>query len=252
MMQEFAQQIEDVVREATYDIHTALPGTILEYDPLSGMATVKPSGTTAMKNGERLTYPEISKVPVVFPQCNAQKAVIAFPVMPGDGCLILICENDLKPWTSHGKETDSNMKFDLTNAVCIPGLFTEGGEAGVSALENNAVVIRNEDTTVMVKPDGMSAAYEESRICVSAFGVELACNGSRLVVEDDGIVMDGKLTVNGETMVYGSLEVTEDLTVGGDMAVSGGLNVDGTLEAKGSVVVNGDLTAKGSVSWEGG
>lgn len=240
MMQEFVQQMEDVVREATYDIHTALPGTILEYDPISGMATVMPSGTTAMKNGTRLTYPEISKVPVVFPQCNAQKAVIAFPVMPGDGCLILICENDLKPWTSHGKETDSNMKFDLTNAVCIPGLFTEGGEAAAAAVENNAVVIKNEDMSVMVKPDGLSAEYEESRLSVGASAVELACGGSRIVVKDGGVVIDGKLTVNGDAAVDGSLKIS------GDAAISG------TLQANGSVVVNGKLTANGGVSWEGG
>ena len=120
MMQEFVQQIEDVVREASYDIHTALPGTIAEFDPASGMASVKPEGVMTMKNGEKLSYPTIVKVPVIFPQAGGQNVMIAYPVKPGDGCLILVCENDLKPWMSHGKETDSNMKFDLTNAVCIP------------------------------------------------------------------------------------------------------------------------------------
>lgn len=55
MMQEFVQQIEDVVREASYDIHTALPGTIAEFDPASGMASVKPEGVMTMKNGEKLS-----------------------------------------------------------------------------------------------------------------------------------------------------------------------------------------------------
>lgn len=240
MMQEFAQQIEDVVREATYDIHTALPGTILEYDPETGMACVQPSGTTAMKNGDRLNYPEISSVPVVFPQCNAQNTIIAFPVNPGDGCLILICENDLKPWTSHGKETDSNMKFDLTNAVCIPGLFTEGSEAAVKAAENNAVIIKNQDMTVMVKPDELAAEYEESRLRVGASSVELESGGNRIAVGDGGVVIDGNLTIHGDT------------TVDSDIRVGGKAVVDGGLEANCGLVVNGDLKANGSVSWEGG
>lgn len=240
MMQEFAQQIEDVVREATYDIHTALPGTILEYDPATGMACVQPSGTTAMKNGDRLNYPELSSVPVVFPQCNAQNTMIAFPVNPGDGCLIIICENDLKPWTSHGKETDSNMKFDLTNAVCIPGLFTEGSEAAVKAAENNAVVIKNEDMTVMVKPDELAAEYEKSRLRVGAAAVELANGGSRIAVGEGGVVIDGKLTVNGNTVIDG------------DIGINGEAKVTGGLKANGGLVVNGDLQANGSVSWEGG
>ncbi len=246
MMQEFAQQIEDVVREATYDIHTVLPGTVLAYDPVKGMAAVRPSGTTAMKNGERLTYPEITNVPVIFPQCNAQKTVIAYPVMPGDGCLILVCENDLKPWLSHGKETDSNMKFDLTDAVCIPGLFTEGSEAAAMAAEKDAVVVKNADMAVMVKPDELSAAYGESSLRVGAAAVELARGGSRIAVEDGCIVIDGKLMVNGDAVVDGSLDVSGGLTVGG------GVNVKGALEADGSVVINGDLTANGSVPWEGG
>ncbi len=54
MMQEFVQQVENTVREATYDIHTALPGTISAFDPATGMATVKPEGSVAMKNGKRL------------------------------------------------------------------------------------------------------------------------------------------------------------------------------------------------------
>ena len=50
MIQEFVQQIENTIRESTYDIHTTLPGTVVAFDPESGMATVKPEGTVAMKN----------------------------------------------------------------------------------------------------------------------------------------------------------------------------------------------------------
>ena len=96
MMQEMVQEIENTIREATYDMHTAVPGTIAEYDAESGMASVKPEGTITMRTGEKLDYPTIVKVPVVFPQANGQKAAIAYPVKPGDGCLVIICENDLK------------------------------------------------------------------------------------------------------------------------------------------------------------
>ena len=204
MMQEFAQQVEDTVREATYDIHTAIPGTILEYDPVAGLATVKPAGTLAMKNGDRLSYPEIVKVPVIFQQGNRQKAVIAYPVMPGDGCLILVCENDMKPWMSHGKETDSDMKFDLTNSVCIPGLFAEGTLAAQKAVEENAVVIQNEDMTVVVKPDGMTVEYGESRILVGAASISLSCGGSNVAVRPGGVEVGGNLTVHGNVSWEGA------------------------------------------------
>ena len=85
MMQEFVQQIENAVREAVYDMHTAIPGTITAYDAATGRASVHPEGRLTMKNGKQLNYPPIVGVPVVFPQGAGQKASIAYPVKPGDG-----------------------------------------------------------------------------------------------------------------------------------------------------------------------
>lgn len=197
MMQEFVQQIENTIREATYDMHTALPGTITEFDPAAGMATVKPEGSTAMKNGKRLKYPSIVKVPVVFPQTGGQDAVIAYPVKPGDGCLVIICENDLKPWMSHGKETESDMKFDLTNAVCIPGLFSEGNEALQKAVDENAVVIKNKDMEMMLKEDELQIEYKQNRIQMDKDKVQLKCGDRSLAVKKERVEVEGDLFVKG-------------------------------------------------------
>lgn len=187
MMQEFVQQIEDTVREATYDMHTALPGTITRYDAASGMAEVKPEGTVRMKNGKELPYPSIVKVPVIFPR--GQDMVVAWPVKPGDGCLVIVCENDLKPWASHGAETDSNMKFDLTNAVCIPGLYGEGNGAMQRAMEEDAVVIENGEAVILLKKDGMEVETPGCSIKMQEGGVRLECG--------DGVIIDGNLEVTG-------------------------------------------------------
>lgn len=193
MMQEFVQQVENTVREATYDIHTAIPGTIINFDAVSGMAEVKPEGTITMKTGEKLAYPTIIKVPVVFPQGGGQEAVIAFPVKAGDGCLVIVCENDLKPWASHGRETDSNMKFDLTNSVCIPGLFTEGNEAIKKAVEEDAVVIKNGKLELVLKKDGMKAVCPDCSVKMEGNGIKVEC---------------------GEVIVEGNLKVTGTITGG--------------------------------------
>lgn len=197
MMQEFVQQMENTIREATYDMHTALPGTISEFDPASGMATVKPEGSVAMKNGKRLKYPSIVRVPVVFPQAGGQDTVIAYPVKPGDGCLVIICENDLKPWMSHGKETESDMKFDLTNAVCIPGLFSEGNSALQKAADEKAVIIKNKEMEMMLKEDKMQIEYGQNRILMEDSKVSLACGGKSLKVTGSRIEIEGDLFVSG-------------------------------------------------------
>ena len=195
MMQEFVQQVEETIKEATYDIHTALPGTITEFDPASGMATVKPEGTMAMKNGKKIKYPSIVKVPVIFPR--GQNTVIAYPVKAGDGCMILVCENDLKPWMSHGMETDSDMKFDLTNAVCIPGLYSEGNEIIQKAVEEDAIILKNEDMEVSIKKNELLVEYGENNICLGENKVLLKSGQSSMTVNDSGINIEGNLHVNG-------------------------------------------------------
>ncbi len=203
MIQEFVQQIENTVREATYDIHTALPGTISAFDPATGMATVKPEGSVARKNGRRLKYPSIVKVPVIFPQASGQDTVIAFPVKPGDGCLVIICENDLKSWMSHGKETESDMKFDLTNAVCIPGLFSAGNEAVQKAADENAVIIKNKEMEMMIKEDRFQVWHEQNRLQMGTDGIEIKCGGNGLRVRDSRIEIEGDLFVSGSIVEGG-------------------------------------------------
>ncbi|MFG6334518.1 MAG: hypothetical protein K1W20_03450 [Lachnospiraceae bacterium] len=203
MMQEFVQQMEDTVRESMYGIHTALPGTISAFDPSTGMATVKPEGSVAMKNGKRLKYPSIVKVPVVFPQAGGQDIVIAYPVKPGDGCVLIICENDLKPWMSHGKETESDMKFDLTNAVCIPGLFSEGTEAVQKAVDENAVIVRNRTMELMLKEDEFRVEHEQNAVQMDAEGIGLKCGEKSLTVRQSRIEIKGDLWVSGSIMEGG-------------------------------------------------
>ncbi len=197
MMQEFVQQIENTIQEAIYDIHTALPGTISKFDPATGMATVKPEGSAAMKNGKRLKYPSIVKVPVVFPQAGGQDTVIVYPVKPGDGCLVIICENDLKPWMSHGKETESNMKFDLTNAVCIPGLLSDGSETLQKAVDENAIILKNKDMEMMLKEDELQIEYKQNHIQMDQDMVCLQCEDKSLAVKKERIEIEGDLFVKG-------------------------------------------------------
>ena len=195
MIQEFVQQIEETIREATYDIHTALPGTISAFDPTSGMATVKPEGTMAMKNGKKLKYPSIVKVPVIFPQ--GKEATIAYPIKQGDGCIIIVCENDLKPWMSHGQETASDMKFDLSNAVCIPGLYSEGNEAVQKAVDEDAIVIKNKDMEVTIKNDELLIEYAQNSIILNKDNVKLQCGQCNVMVKSDAVEIEGNLLGHG-------------------------------------------------------
>lgn len=198
MIQELVQQILDISREVVNDIHTAIPGTIVSFSPGSGVASVKPSGSFHTTDGRQLSYPTVSGVPVYFPQGNGQKAVIAYPVKPGDSCLLIVCECDTQNWLSAGKEADSNMKFDITNSMCIPGMFNKGSEATQKAYDDDAIVVMvEEEMVIAIKKDEASIEYKDSSMKLTEDELFFECKGKNIKIAESGIEMQGDLLVHG-------------------------------------------------------
>lgn len=203
MMQEFVKSVKDSAKKAIQEIHTAVPAEIVSYNADVGMAVVQPKAKFKQPTGESMDYPRISGVPVVFPQ--SKSVSIAFPVVSGDACLLVFSETALDYW-QYGNETDTDLSFDLSSAIAIPNICLVGKEAMKIACAENAAVIMANDTVFKVK--------------------------------NDGVYVDGDLTVTG--IIKSS---------GGTMSVEKGkTSISGTLEINGSVVASEDVTAAGTVS----
>ena len=82
---------------------------------------------------------------------------MAFPVKPGDGCLIIIAEQSIDYWL-YGQETETDLAFDLTNAICIPGLFAKANSVVKAACDQNAVIADVSGTRLTIKKDGLIQA----------------------------------------------------------------------------------------------
>lgn len=150
MMQEFVQQLADSMNETVRNMHTCLPGRIDSYDPETGRAQVTPVMKMKTPRGDRIQYPQISGVPVVMAQ--TQGAVLAHPIKKGDSCLIVIAEQALDLWM-YGKDTDTDLAFDLTNAVCIPGLFVMPHAAVKEACRTDSIILQNGNVKLTVADD---------------------------------------------------------------------------------------------------
>lgn len=150
MMQEFVQEVVGTVKDCLVGVHTSIPGTIVSFDPADGLATVAPSMKFKKPDGTAVDYPQITGVPVVFQQGMGQEATIAFPVKAGDGCLIIVAEQSIDYWL-FGQETDTDLPFDLTNSICIPGLFSKANAVVQAACENNSVIVDVSGTKISVK-----------------------------------------------------------------------------------------------------
>lgn len=168
MIQEFTQSVEDTIQARINEIHTAIPAEIVSFNAEKAVATVKPLGKYKISDTILIDYPQISDVPVVIPV--SASVGVAFPVKPGDSCLIIVSEVELDKWRT-GSDSQGSIRYDLTSAIAIPGLLKKGNSLLSKACKSNAVVI------------GSGA----NNITVSATGIEI--NGN--------IKVNGKISATG-------------------------------------------------------
>lgn len=80
---EFVEQTKKTVEGMLTQVHTCVPGKVVSFDGSTCQATVLPSMKIKTPKGEMVDYPQITGVPVVFPQSSAQGVTIAYPVKAG-------------------------------------------------------------------------------------------------------------------------------------------------------------------------
>ena len=215
MNQELVQEIENKITTMINNVHTALPGTIQTFDPSTCTATVLPTGSYITPNKKEMAYPAIPGTPVIIPQYEGQNAVIAFPIKPGDGCLILFSEQQLD-YFLYGASS-SELHHDMSNAIAIVGLFNVASTAIQEACEENAIVIAKKETRIKIFDDEVRVQTEKVNIEASEVTVQSSealvntnlaqLNASQLKVNA------GYIDVLGEVKVDGNVEVTKKLKV---------------------------------------
>ena len=133
------------IQAAMLDLHTALPGIIINFDPATRSATVQPAIQRIFldekEQGQPSNLPPCVDVPVHFP-CGGGFEM-TFPVKKGDHCLLIFAERCIDGWYSSGtvSEPDDYRQHDLSDAFAIVG-FSPLGHA--SAVWMNGIELKNE------------------------------------------------------------------------------------------------------------
>ena len=179
--QEFMQEIKNYVADALRDMHTSIPGKIEAFDPGECTADVQPLGKYKKPDGELMDFPKLCNVPVWFPQAAGQKAAMAWPVKQGDECLLFFAEQALDCWRT-GKETDADLRFDLTNAVAFVGLFAKPSPLVKKACDQDALIIEMGGQSIMMA-QGKTTMVVDKLAIISAGNVSICAGG--------GISMNG-------------------------------------------------------------
>ena len=110
------------VESSMVEKHTALPGEIQSYNSSLQTAQIRISINRKI-DGESIEFPILDDVPVCFPRSKGSG--INFPLASGDSVLLIFNERNIDRWRSFGsgQEPTDSRKFDVNDAVAIPGFF---------------------------------------------------------------------------------------------------------------------------------
>lgn len=118
--------IREAIKGALADLHTCLPGQIVVYNPAKQTATVAPVIKRQMKKADgskaHELIPPIHNVPVLFPRGGGTS--ILWPLVTGDGVLLVFSEAATAQWRSTGQisEPGDTRRHELSYAFAIPGV----------------------------------------------------------------------------------------------------------------------------------
>ena len=124
----------------------------------------------------------------MFPQCPSMDLHIAFPIVKGDTVLLIFSEVELDAWLYNGKSSN-DMKYALTSAIAIPGLYQKGNDAIKEACSTESIVIKSENAKILV---------QDSEIAVKVSDTEMSLSSS-------GIALKGNVTVSGNIYTTGTV-----------------------------------------------
>lgn len=155
-----SEVINTLVDKKLYDIHTCLPGHVEKYDYSTGKADIKPLIKKKFKDGDILSLPVIPNVPVQYP--STSEAILHLPLNKGDTGIIVFSERSLEIWLSTGGDVESGdpRKFDLTDAIFIPGIHPFSVNS--IADNNNDVQLIYRGTGLRIKKNGNIEIGESS------------------------------------------------------------------------------------------
>lgn len=116
--------LDSYFENAMTGVHTSMPATVVKYDDSNHRAQVKPSVRMLMSNGVQIELPELVDVPVMFP-C-AKMFDLEFPLVQGDGVMLIFQETEISSWKSGIKNASPQTasRFSLDSAIAVPGLVS--------------------------------------------------------------------------------------------------------------------------------
>ncbi|MDR1687266.1 MAG: hypothetical protein LBS21_01480 [Clostridiales bacterium] len=234
MMQELTQEMKNFVSDMIRDVHTAVPGKIVSFDPEKNEAAVQPTAKFRKPDGTQIDFAQINHVPVMFMQSAKQTATLVYPVRKDDECLILFSEQALDQWRT-GAEASTELRFDLTNAVAVVGLFVKPNPLIKEACTDDSLIVEKDGQRLRLKTGEtyIRDTFGQS-ITLTPKAIDLKGANINLTAESDiSLTAKGNINIKAEGAV--NIEVS-GTKIG---LTSGGVEINGDITHAGSMITSG-------------
>jgi len=122
------QLLSDLEAAIKGSMSTALPATVVTYNPLTQTITAKPSISARFSEPTSgalvpVPLPAIANVPVAFPKGGLGLYSITWPLISGDEVVLVMSDRSMDEWKSTGLPENipvDSRRFDLTDAIAFP------------------------------------------------------------------------------------------------------------------------------------
>jgi hypothetical protein len=150
-----SEVIKSAIETRLVDLHSAMPGEVVSFNPSTQMADVQPAlkRKFVTSQGTRVeALPVIPNVPVVFPRSS--NAIVYFPLQKGDSVLLIFSERSIDRWAQNGGVVDpaDTRKHSLSDALCIPGPWPQSGAFEVA--DPSKMNVQFGDALIQLSDDG--------------------------------------------------------------------------------------------------
>lgn len=195
MIQDIAEAIDNKVKDVmNSNLHTNMPAEVVALNLEEGTVDLKPVGSYYV-NGMEMEYPVVPSVPLVLNASGAGQMSFVSPIKEGDTVMMACAEQSLSTWRTGTSKEQMDERFELQNAMAIPGLQKEAVEAQIEANEEEAYILTNGETKCKIKKNS----------------VEIQCSGVTITIESGAVTVSGAET----TQFNGNVSISGDLSVSG-------------------------------------
>lgn len=186
--EEFVNVMDKFIDSKLFQVHTILPGKIIEYyGHQERKAKIQPLVNPRDQQNDVIKLKPIDDVPIVF--CSTNNFNMLYPLKKDDGVLILFSEsslgNFLNNTNSASVEADDQNRFDLGDAIAIPGLwnfkklpeppdndndfFLKFQDTQIQIVDNtNEIIIKDKsENTIKTTSDGITLEDKNNNKIVS-------------------------------------------------------------------------------------